>query len=545
MNDKEKTKGQLMVELQSLHKRVAKLESLEIEHRQALTHQQLFQNQQLLMTVIEQSAESIVITDTAGVILYVNPAFEQITGYSPVEAMGQTPRILKSGKQDAAYYKDLWHTIISGQIWHSRIINKKKDGSLYTEDSSITPVRDQSGQITNYVAVNRDVTNELNLEKQYYQAQKMEAIGRLAGGISHDFSNLLTAIMGYVELASITLSSDHPVYDNLQSIQKTAERAAALTRQLLIFARRQVVEPQILNLNDLILNLDKMLRRLIGEDIELVFLSGLDLGQVKVDPGQMEQVIVNIVVNARDAMPDGGKLTLETANITLAAADVRNHTGITPGQYVSLTISDTGHGITEEVKTHIFEPFFTTKDKGKGTGLGLATCFGIITQCDGYIYLKSIPEQGATFKIYLPYTDEKSQDIFQNYTKQALPSGTETIFLVEDGATVRNLAARILSNQGYTIVEADNGAEALRLIQQQPAMQFDLLITDIVMPQMGGKELTDRLTSIYPGLKTLFMSGYTDNTVMYDHLLNPSIAFLPKPFSPKALTHKVREILDG
>ncbi len=510
----------------------------------ALVRTHLRQTRQLLMTAIEQSAESVMITDTEGTILYVNPAFERITGYPPLEAIGQKSNILKSGEQSAAYYKTLWETISSGKIWQGRLINKKKAGTLYTEDSSITPVRDINDQIKNYVAVKRDVSSKLSLEKQYYQAQKMEAVGRLAGGIAHDFNNMLTAIMGYAGLISATLPQDHSVYDDIQGIQKTAERAAILTRQLLTFARRQIVEPQILNLNDLILNLDKMLRRLIGEDIELIFLPTSDLGQVKIDPGQMEQVIVNLAVNARDAMPIGGKLTLETRTIVLKQEDIKPHPQLTAAKYILLSISDTGQGMTEEIKTHIFEPFFTTKKKGEGTGLGLATCFGIITQSEGYIEVRSEPGLGATFNIYLPYLDEYATYLFQHDITPTLFQGTEHILVVEDETLVRNLAVRALRKQGYTVLEAVNGEAALSLLQQQDHPELQLLLTDIVMPHMGGKELADQLTSAYLNLKTLFMSGYTDDAIIHTHILDPSIAFLPKPFTPELLTRRVREILD-
>ena len=347
-----------------------------------------------LMTAIEQTPESVVITDTEGRILYVNPVFERVTGYSRAEVIGQNPRLLKSNRQDSAFYRELWAKISAGEVWRGRFINKKKDGTLFTEDAVIAPVRDEKGAVTNYIAIKRDISHELELEVQYRQTQKIDSIGRLAGGVAHDFNNILAVICGHTDLALAQLSPDAPLRSNLECIQESAERAANLTRQLLAFARRQVIEPRRINLNELIVNLNKMLHRLIGEDIKLVTQTAPDLGQIKADPGQIEQVLLNLVVNARDAMPDGGTLTIRTANVTLDEDYARRHL-ITPGDYVMVSVSDTGVGMTDEVKQHIFEPFFTTKEQGKGTGLGLATCFGIIQQSNGHIHSESQVDKGT------------------------------------------------------------------------------------------------------------------------------------------------------
>ncbi len=511
----------------------------------ALDRARLSETRQLLTTAIEHSVESVLITDAKGSILYVNPAFERVTGYSRAEVIGQTPRILKSGKQDTAFYQELWATISSGQTWRGQLINKKKEGDSYTEKVVITPVRDEKEAIVNYVSVQRDVTHELQLEEQYRQAQKMEAVGQLAGGVAHDFNNILTAIMGYVGLSLMTLSPDHPIYNDIQGIQKSTERAADLTRQLLTFARRQIVEPQILNLNDLILNLDKMLHRLISENIELITLAGSNLGQIKADPGQIEQVLVNLVVNARDAMPDGGKLTIETANVTLDKDYANRYAEVNRGEYVMLAVSDTGIGMTEAVQARIFEPFFTTKDVGKGTGLGLATCFGIVKQGGGHLWVYSEVGRGTTFKVYLPSVEEVVSPVFGRDQSLDLPRGTETILLVEDEAAVRSLAARILREQGYTILEATNGERALQLVEAKPELEIQLLLTDVVMPLLGGQRLAGQLNATRPHLKVLFMSGYTDNFIINYGVQYAGIAFLQKPFSPSALVHKVRKVLDG
>jgi signal transduction histidine kinase len=402
-----------------------------------------------------------------------------------------------------------------------------------------------AGQVAGALARIRLDEEHQRLEAQYHQAQKMEAVGRLARGVAHDFNNLLTAIMGYAGLTLQTLPPDDPVRSDIEGIQKTAERATNLTRQLLAFARKQIIHPTVLNLNDLILNVDKMLRRLIGEDIELVTLPAPELGQVKADPGQLEQVLLNLAVNARDAMPKGGKLTIETANVTLDEDYTSQHAEVTAGEYVMLSVSDTGMGMTEEVKTHLFEPFFTTKEKDKGTGLGLATCFGIVKQSGGHIEVYSEVDQGTTFKVYLPRLEETVSPVPVQAKSDDLPWGTETVLLVEDESSVRELASRLLRQQGYKVLEAANGDEALRVVQEYAEAEIDLLLTDMVMPQLGGRELADRLKAMWPGVKVLFISGYTDDAVVHHGVLEPGIAFLPKPFSSRILVRKVREVLDG
>ncbi|MGH2542269.1 MAG: ATP-binding protein, partial [Ardenticatenaceae bacterium] len=333
-------------------------------------------------------------------------------------------------------------------------------------------------------------------QEQLVHAQKMECVGRLAGGVAHDFNNLLTPIMGYAQLAIMALSSsgNDKMRTNLIEIQKAAERASNLTRQLLAFSRRQINEPKVFGLNTMIVDMDKMLRRLIGEDIELATLPQPDLGMVEIDPGQMEQVLMNLVVNARDAMPTGGKITIETANVTLDAEYARRTPDVTPGEYVALTVSDTGTGMTEEVKAKIFEPFFTTKEDGKGTGLGLATCYGIAKQNGGHIAAYSELGHGTTFKVYLPRIEgEANASAPVRNDAGEMPRGTETVLLVEDEQAVRELGARVLQEQGYAVIEASNGVEALQFVEEHPELQIDLLLTDVVMPQMGGRELSERL----------------------------------------------------
>ena len=496
-----------------------------------------------LMTAIEQTPESVVITDTKGRILYVNPVFERVTGYSRAEVIGQNPRLLKSNRQDSAFYRQLWAKISAGEVWRGRFINKKKDGALFTEDAVIAPVRDEKGAVTNYIAIKRDISHELELEVQYRQTQKIDSIGRLAGGVAHDFNNILAVICGHTDLALAQLSPDAPLRSNLECIQESAERAANLTRQLLAFARRQVIEPRRINLNELIVNLNKMLRRLIGEDIKLVTQTAPDLGQIKADPGQIEQVLLNLVVNARDAMPDGGTLTICTDNVTLDEDYARRHL-VTPGDYVMVSVSDTGVGMTDEVKQHVFEPFFTTKEQGKGTGLGLATCFGIIQQSNGHIHSDSQVDKGTQFKIYLPRVRGLEDSISSREVPVSLPQGTETILLAEDEPSLRQLMARVLRTQGYTVLEAADGHEALTLAQANGA-KIQLLLTDVIMPGLSGKTLAEWLGQVNPAVRVLFISGYINNNAVRDAMSRPGTFFLQKPFNPLNLAKKVREAIEA
>jgi nitrogen-specific signal transduction histidine kinase/CheY-like chemotaxis protein len=388
-----------------------------------------------------------------------------------------------------------------------------------------------------------DITERKRLEEQLRQSQKMEAIGRLAGGVAHDFNNLLTSMLGHTALALETLPADDPARSDIQMVQRSAERAADLTFQLLAFARRQLIEPKLLNLNELILNIHKMLRRLIGENIELVILPAPELGWIKADPGQLEQVLLNLSLNARDAMPNGGKLVIETANIRLNQAQFWEHSEISPGEYVVLSVIDTGIGMSEAVKARIFEPFFTTKAEGRGTGLGLATCFGIVKQNNGHIWLSSEENKGTTFKVYLPRVMAVGKPLTPPAEVAGLPQGTETILLVEDDPLVRSLTVRVLHQQGYHLLEAANGHEALAFIQQY-GKEIQLLISDLVMPGISGKALAEQFQAVHPQIKVLFISGYTDHIISHHGLLEGGVHFLQKPFLPVKLARKVRDVLD-
>jgi PAS domain S-box-containing protein len=398
-----------------------------------------------LMTAIEQAAEGLVITDADATIQYVNPAFSAMTGYSREEVIGKNPRILKSGKQDAAFYVSLWATLLGGQVWRGEMINRRKDGSLYTEKMSITPVHDEHGKMTHIVAVKEDITARKLLEEQFRQAQKMEAVGRLAAGVAHDFNNLLTIIVGYSDVMLDQFGADNPLRGYTTEIKDAGERAAGLTRQLLTFSRQQVLALQIVDLNALITNLTKLLKRLIGEDIELVFNPGSRTATVKADPGLIEQVLMNLAVNSRDAMPSGGKVTIETSHVQMDEAFSTTHFSMPAGPYVMLAVSDTGCGMDKDTQNHIFEPFFTTKETGKGTGLGLATVYGIVKQSEGHIWVYSEPGVGTTFKVYLPAVMGAPAAVEES---AASTGGSETVLLVEDDASVRGLAKMVLEARG-------------------------------------------------------------------------------------------------
>ncbi|RME69430.1 MAG: PAS domain S-box protein, partial [Chloroflexi bacterium] len=503
----------------------------------------LVEQHRRLGVAIEQAAESVVMTDLAGSIIYVNPAFERITGYSREEAIGQNPRILKSGKHDAAFYRHLWNTITAGKVWHGRFVNKKKTGELYTEEATITPVRSEAGEIVGYVAVKRDITHELQLEEQFHQAQKMEALGRLTGGVAHDFNNLLTAINGFAELMKLRVKPDDPLYPMLNNILKSGEKATRLVQHLLTFSRKQVTNPRVVDLNAVVQDMEKLLRRIIGEDIHLTVRLSPDVYPVYIDPTQMEQVLMNLVVNARDAMPKGGKLTIETATADLDEAYTADHLEARPGKHTVLAVSDSGSGIPDDVLPHIFEPFFTTKSGG--TGLGLATVYGIVRQNGGHITVYSETGIGTTFKIYLPYAAIPQPEVSTPTARETMiPTGKETILLVEDNNDVRILAEQALQSLGYTLLVAQNGEEAVQLAAAYPG-HIDLLLTDVVMPGLSGPELAEQLQASRPGLKVIFMSGYTEATVARHGILDDRVPYVQKPFSPTVIAYKIREVLDA
>lgn len=431
-----------------------------------------------------------------------------------------------------------------GEIRGLETVWKKKDGTSVYMRENARCVRDKDGKVLYYEGTLEDITDRKLLEEKLLQSQKMDAIGQLAGGIAHDFNNVLTIINGYSELALSRLPEGDKLRRNLEEIKKAGKRAASLTRQLLAFSRKQMLEPKTLDLNLIVADMDRMLRRLIGEDIDFVTVLKPRLGSVKADPGQIEQVIMNLVVNARDAMPRGGKLTIETADIYLDENYARRHDSITPGNYVMLAVSDTGIGMDAETTQRIFEPFFTTKEKGKGTGLGLSTVYGIVRQSGGNIWVYSEIGIGTTFKIYLPLVDEAANFSKQEFAFFDLPEGDETILLVEDENAVRDLVGDILKTHGYTVLIAENGASALKIGKQHKG-KIDLMVTDVVMPQMSGRDLVENLAPFRPEMKVLYMSGYTNNAIVHHGVLDNGTYFIQKPFAPQSFARKVRETLDS
>jgi PAS domain S-box-containing protein len=494
--------------------------------------------------LIQNAVYGIYRSSLDGKFLEVNPALVQMLGYGSAEEL-----LAVDMATDIYLDPDERHHFIeqyrqAGRIEGIEVKWKRKDGSPITVRLSGRTLHDERGKLEGFEMIVEDVTERRLLEEQLRQAQKMEAIGQLAGGIAHDFNNLLTAVMGYAEVLLRRLDPASDLYQFANQIKDASEQAASLIKQLLAFSRKQLLQPKVVDLNQLITNSANMLSRLIGEDIEMDLILDPSLGKVKADPVQIEQVIMNLAVNARDAMPQGGKLTLETRNVYLDEDYARRHLGVRPGHYILLAMSDTGIGMDQETLSHIFEPFFTTKEKGKGTGLGLSTVYGIVKQSGGHIMVYSEPGRGTTFKIYLPRVEGEADPIEIKLGPDADRTGSETILLVEDDAAVRHLAKEILQMHGYTVLEAPGGEGALQLIEGYSG-HIHLMLTDVVMPRMSGPELAARAAPLRPQMKVLYMSGYSENAIAHHGILHPGTHFLPKPFTPEALALKVREVLDS
>ena len=495
-----------------------------------------------LSQAVEQSPVSIVITDVKGRIEFVNAKFTQITGYTFAEALGQNPRILKFGETPAEEYERLWKTISSGGVWQGEFHNRKKNGNLFWEQAIIAPIRNENEVITHYVAVKEDITARKKLEEQLRHTQKMEAVGQLAGGVAHDFNNMLSVIIGYAQVVLDEPSLNHSMRENLQEILAAAFRSADITRQLLAFARKQTIVPKVLELNKIVEGMLKLLRRLIGEDIDLVWMPGSNVWPVKMDPSQIDQILANLCINARDAISGVGKVTIETQRAVFDKVYCAEHEGFSPGEFVMLAVSDNGSGMDKRTMDKIFEPFFTTKELGKGTGLGLATVYGIVKQNAGFINVYSEPEHGSTFKIYLPRYAFDTEHAREERPAPA-PHGHETILLVEDESALLSMVTLMLERFGYTVLASSTPKEAIHIANENPG-DIDLLITDLVMPEMTGRELAETLASLCPQLKCLFMSGYSGNVIAHQRVLEEGVCFIQKPFSNQELASKVREALD-
>jgi two-component system, cell cycle sensor histidine kinase and response regulator CckA len=498
-----------------------------------------------LSCAVEQSADAIFITNSEGIIEYVNPAFEMLTGYSPEEVTGKTSSILKSGEQAPVLYREVWESIRSGNAGRSIVVNRKKNGEVYYVDESISAIRDDEGHIANFVSNGRDFTERLRLEAQLLQSQKMDAVGRLAGGIAHDFNNLLTIITSYSELALDSVASESPAQARIQEILSAARRAADLTRQLLAFSRKQPQALRVAELNPVVEGIVKTLRRLIGEDIELVFVPGEAVGKIRLDPVQIEQILMNLAANARDAMPQGGRCTIETSYAEVDEQYVDRKRAVIPtGRYAVLSLTDTGDGIPADHLSHVFEPFYTTKPSGKGTGLGLATVYGIVKQNHGFVWAYSEPGMGTVIKVYLPCVQDRSIAMeIPDTGVGALLRGTETVLLVEDEEPLRRATVEFLRLRGYTVLEARDGIDALS-ISKNHGSTIHLAVTDVVMPHMSGGELARELETLRPQTRVLFVSGYAGQTVLDHKVIDVENNFLQKPFTLKQLASKVRTVLD-
>jgi two-component system, cell cycle sensor histidine kinase and response regulator CckA len=497
-----------------------------------------------LSQAVEQSADIIMVANCDGVVEYANPAFEALTGYSRGEVCGKTLSMLLSDEQGPELYQEMWKTVRGGNVFRGILVNRRKNGELYYVEENISPVRDSKGKITHFVANGRDLTERVRLEGQLLQAQKMDAIGRLAGGVAHDFNNLLTIITSYAELALDSTHEGSALSAKIQEILLAARRAAELTRQLLAFSRKQPRALRVADLNQVITDIAKTLPRLIGEDIEFSFVPGHGLGRVRVDPVQIEQILMNLASNARDAMPQGGHLRIETGNVTIDEPYLQNKKAAIPlGRYTLITVSDDGVGIRPADLPHIFEPFFTTKPATQGTGLGLATVYGIVKQNKGFIWAYSEPGMGTVFKIYLPCTSVQSAvGEAENVKPESAARGSETILLVEDEQAVRRATAEFLTLQGYTVLEAKDGVDAVSVVKgYNPPIH--LAITDVVMPNMSGGQLAKELAHLRPETRLLFVSGYAGKTVLDHQVFHLETNFLQKPYSLKQLSGKIRQAL--
>jgi len=495
-----------------------------------------------LMAAIEQAGEAIILTDALGNIQNVNAAFERMTGYSREETVGKNPRILKSGAQDEPFYHNLWATISGGSPWAGRMVNKHKDGTFYTVETTISPVLDASGRIANYITVKRDITEHLKLTAQFQQAQKMEAIGLLAGGVAHDFNNMLTVILGYAELAQRGLDPALKLFSDLQEIIKAAQRSSEITRQLLAFARKQSIAPVVLDLNQVVESMLKMLHRLIGEDIDLAWIPDVVDSCVKMDPVQIDQILANLCVNARDAIGGVGKVTIETGRAVFDETYCAMHAGFIAGNYLLLAVSDDGCGIDKNFLDQIFQPFYTSKRVGEGTGLGLSTVYGIVKQNNGFINVYSEPGKGTTFKIYLPRHEGQVDDHTPAVVEEIPINHGGTVLVVEDEPALLKIAEIMLTELGYRVLVADRPGVAIGVAEEHAA-EIQLLITDVIMPEMNGRDLAERMYCLYPDMKILFMSGYTANAFVHQGVLEEGVHFLQKPFSMKDLAIKVRDAL--
>lgn len=496
----------------------------------------------MIYSLSDASPMAVVMLDLKGGVAFWSKSAENIFGWESEEVLGRLPPIVPKEKRDE-FLGNFNRILEGGNISGLECPGLRKDGKFIDMSLSASPMKNRQGEIVLIMTLVQDISDKKCLEREFQQAQKMEAVGRLAGGVAHDFNNLLTAIAGYSTFLLKNLSPDDPNRPDVEEIKKAGERAAELTRQLLAFSRQQVLQLKILDCNRVVAGIEKMFRRLIGEDIQVISRLRPELGAVKADPGQMEQVLMNLVVNSRDAMPEGGTITIETSNESVDHARARAHPGLKPGSYVLVAVSDTGCGMDAQTQARLFEPFFTTKELGKGTGLGLATVYGIVSQSGGNIFVHSKPGGGTTFNIYLPRVDDEACAAIPAALPPQSLHGSETILLVEDDDSVYKLLRRVLSGNGYTVLAASSGDSALMICERYKG-DIHLMLTDIVMPRMNGRELAKRLSPLRPNMKVIYMSGYTEKSIFQHDLLAGRELFLQKPLEPELVLRKVREILN-
>ncbi len=551
MKEGHKIKDLIVEELKTLRKRVQELDKYEEDHQRIQAALQ--ESEKKYQQIYDEAPVGYHEVDTKGRITRVNRKELQMLGYGAGEMLGKP--IWDFFEEEDTTRKVVLAKLSGDVSFHDTFERtyRRKDGSTLPVLVEDRVIRDKGNRIIGIRSTVEDITERRRTEEalrkseeQLRQWQRVEAIGRLAGGVAHDFNNLLMTIKGCSELLLGAFDRRDPRREEVEEILKAADRATSLTRQLLAFGRRQVLQPQVLDLNAVVMNMDKMLRRVIGEDVQLNTSLHRDLWSVKVDPGMIEQVIMNLAVNSRDAMPNGGKLTIETTNVAHDEEYASHHVSVKPGYYVMLAITDTGCGMDKETQSHLFEPFFTTKEKGKGSGLGLSTVYGIIKQSGGNIWTYSEPGLGTTFKIYLPRVEETSLAYKPEIRRKEIsaPGGTETVLLVEDEEAVRSMVSKVLQNKGYRVLEASHGNAALEVCDKFEG-PIHLMVTDVIMPQMSGRELAERLALMRPEMQVLYMSGYPDNTIVQHGVLEPGTAFLQKPFTINALELKVREILNS
>ncbi len=502
----------------------------------------LQKNEKMVVALLESASQAIISVDRTGRIALANRRAEEMFNYTRDELIGARIEVLLPESKRAGHTRQRDEYFARPRTRPMGIgmdlSGRRRDGSEFPVEVSLSNIETEEGVFA--IAFISDISQRKQLEEQLTHAQKMEAVGRLAGGVAHDFNNMLTVISGYNRMILEELSPLDPLHGYSEEIGKAADRAGAITNQLLAFSRRQVIQPRVVNVNSILTQIEKMLRRLLGEDIELALNLDSRTANVRVDPNQIEQAIVNLAVNARDAMPTGGRIMIETGNVELDENYAKSHVGVTPGEFVMIAMTDTGHGMDAATRQRIFEPFFTTKERGRGTGLGLATVYGMIKQSNGDIWVYSEPGKGTTFKLYFPKVMASAAEANGSY-EQSGPSGTETVLVVEDEKPVRELTVKMLQRLGYSVLSAGSGAEAIEISKSYPN-EIALLVTDVVMPNMSGRQVADELLASRPDLRVLYLSGYTENTVIH-HGVGSGVDFLAKPFSREALARKLAEML--